>query len=31
MKGVNPLYQLQVVLSDNDVKIALMRSRKWAT
>jgi hypothetical protein len=31
MKDVHPLYQLQVVSGDNDVRIAPTRPRKWAT
>jgi len=29
MKGVNPLYQFQVVLDDDDIKIAPMRPWNW--
>jgi hypothetical protein len=31
MKGVHPLYQLQVVPGDDDVIIASIKPRKWAT
>jgi hypothetical protein len=31
IKGVHPLYQLQVVLGDDDVKITLTKPRKWST
>jgi len=30
-KDVHPLYQLQVVSGDNDVRIAPTRPQKWAT
>jgi GGDEF domain-containing protein len=31
MKCVHLLYQIQVVLSSNDIKIASVKSRKYAT
>jgi hypothetical protein len=30
-KDVHPLYQLQVVFNDDDIKITLTKSRKWPT
>jgi hypothetical protein len=31
MKGMHPLYHIQVVSGDDDVRIALMKPQKWAT
>jgi hypothetical protein len=31
MKGVHPLYQLQVVVNNNDIRVAPTRLRKWVT